>query len=226
MVEFSPDMLCAVDYNGCLRQVSPASQALLHYDSRDLLGRYLGDIIHPDDRAAALAQCAEARRAPGAVSFESRCLAATGQVVRIAWSVHWVAAEELLIGVGRRAQVAAGRPAAEATAVAAQRVMRQQAEAAHQHSGKHQRRVHFPRPGLEPDLHQRPRRAAAERQPRRCPRAESLVPVPGSTGTLRTVPAGAEPGRDGAIQFLRPAPAVLVRSAGLPVLRRHLRFSD
>jgi diguanylate cyclase (GGDEF)-like protein/PAS domain S-box-containing protein len=64
LAENSSDVISRYRADGVYLYVSPASIAMLGFTPDELIGRRLGDFVHPDD-AAAVEQCFNARRAAG-----------------------------------------------------------------------------------------------------------------------------------------------------------------
>ena len=62
----SPDLLCIADFDGKLTKLNPAWLPVLRWTPEELKARPFLDFVHPDDRAATLAQMA--RLAGGGVS--------------------------------------------------------------------------------------------------------------------------------------------------------------
>ena len=81
----SLDMLCIVGHDGYFKRVSPAWQHVLGYSEADLLSRPFVEFVHPDDRAATVA---EASRAEGqqVVQFENRYLHKDGTIRWLLWT--------------------------------------------------------------------------------------------------------------------------------------------
>ncbi|WP_191906490.1 PAS domain S-box protein [Hymenobacter baengnokdamensis] len=99
-MSYSSDVICVIDPKGRFQRVSTASLSILGYDSDEMVGKSFGDIMHPADRQAALAQCLRAyQSAP--MYFDSRCLKKDGQEIGISWSVFKVPADGVLLCVGR-----------------------------------------------------------------------------------------------------------------------------
>ncbi|GAB3852030.1 hypothetical protein GCM10028822_19300 [Hymenobacter terrigena] len=101
MMSYSPDLICALSPNGQFRHVSDACRWALGYDTNEMIGKNIAEIIHPDDVATALKKFLDAFGNAEPVGFESRCLGKDGQEVHIAWSALRAATDELLICVGR-----------------------------------------------------------------------------------------------------------------------------
>jgi PAS domain S-box-containing protein len=98
---YSSDVLCALEPNGHLWQVSAAGQRVLGYAPQELAGTPFDDLLHPADRVEVLAKCQAAQQQADPVSFECRCLTKTGHELRLAWSAFRWPVSELLLCVGR-----------------------------------------------------------------------------------------------------------------------------
>ncbi len=102
MMRYAPDLVCVVGAQGQLRRVSAACQQVLGYASDELVGKSFADIVHHDDRAAALAAClGVARPLAAPAAFECRCLGKAGQEVSVEWSAFGPPAGELVFCLGR-----------------------------------------------------------------------------------------------------------------------------
>jgi PAS domain S-box-containing protein len=80
----SPALFAILGKDGRIRTTNPAWEESLGYDPDQLIGRLFADLIHPEDRAGALAA---AGRRPDAkpVLFEARFLRADGVSVWLSW---------------------------------------------------------------------------------------------------------------------------------------------
>ena len=54
LVENSSDVICLVDENARFKYLSPAAERVLGYEPEELVGDYIFDYAHPDDRQAAM----------------------------------------------------------------------------------------------------------------------------------------------------------------------------
>lgn len=99
-LDHSPTLICAVDPQGKLQHVSGACRQVLGQEKDQLLGQPFADIVHPDDRAAALDACDRALAQDQPVRFESRCLGPAGDEV-VEWSAFRPPADALLLCIGR-----------------------------------------------------------------------------------------------------------------------------
>jgi PAS domain S-box-containing protein len=100
ILDHAPVLLCAVGPHGQLQYVSRACQHLLGQECDALVGQAFANIVHPEDRADALAACARALEQDGPVLFESRSLNATGGEVVVEWSAFRPPADALLLCIG------------------------------------------------------------------------------------------------------------------------------
>jgi two-component system, cell cycle sensor histidine kinase and response regulator CckA len=80
LIERASDMILVLDADGHLVYESPSNARHLGYPRGELIGRYLPDLLHMDDREEGERALAELRANPGAVvDRELRCLAGTGE---------------------------------------------------------------------------------------------------------------------------------------------------
>ncbi|AMJ66205.1 PAS domain-containing sensor histidine kinase [Hymenobacter sp. PAMC 26628] len=101
ILDHAPALICAVDPHGQLQRVSGACRHVLGRECDELVGQPFADILHSEDRTAALAACARALKQEGPVHFESRCLGPAGEEVVVEWSASWSPADERLLCMGR-----------------------------------------------------------------------------------------------------------------------------
>ncbi len=101
LFRISTDMLGIADFDGRLRRVNPAFSSILGYAEAELLGRPYVEFVHPDDRAATLAESEKLRQGTGVVFFENRYRCKDGSYKWIEWNVTPVTHRQLVYGVGR-----------------------------------------------------------------------------------------------------------------------------
>lgn len=100
IMDHSPAIICAIDSHGHLQQVGGACLQVLGREKDQLLGQAFADIVHPDDRPAALDACGRALAQDQAVRFESRCLGPAGDELVVEWSAFRPPADALLLCIG------------------------------------------------------------------------------------------------------------------------------
>jgi PAS domain S-box-containing protein len=89
---YSMDMLCMVDANGCFRLLNPAWKKTLGWSAEDMLGRHYLDFVHPDDQQITV-QIAEAQTQGMDVNkYENRYRSIDGSYKWLSWNS--VAVEE------------------------------------------------------------------------------------------------------------------------------------
>ncbi|GAA4035947.1 hypothetical protein GCM10022409_21000 [Hymenobacter glaciei] len=101
ILDHAPVLICTVGPDGQLKHVSGASRYLLGPGHNQLVGQAFVNILHAEDRAVALAACAQALEQDSPVLFESRCLNADGGEAIVEWSAFRPPADALLVCIGR-----------------------------------------------------------------------------------------------------------------------------
>jgi PAS domain S-box-containing protein len=97
----SMDMLCIVHLDGFFLRTNPAFERVLGYSAEELQHRRVFDLMHPDDREAAIKEYAKLRAGQSTKSLENRCLCKDGEYKWVAWSYYPVPEEKLGFGVGK-----------------------------------------------------------------------------------------------------------------------------
>ncbi|HEY8605484.1 MAG TPA: EAL domain-containing protein [Noviherbaspirillum sp.] len=119
LMEYSLDVIAAIDATSVFVQVSAASARVWGYAPGDLKGRPYLDLVHPQDRAL-LAEAALRVRTEGAdLATEARFLHRSGAIVNIAWTVNWSESDSRFYCVAR--DITASKQAAYALAERDQR---------------------------------------------------------------------------------------------------------
>lgn len=85
--ELSVDMLCVLGYDGYYKRVNPAFERTLGFTEKELLARPCIDFVHPDDRAASVADLDLLRSGVQTGVYEERHLHKDGSY---RW-LHWTA---------------------------------------------------------------------------------------------------------------------------------------
>ncbi len=101
LFNLSLDLLAIGDLNGRLLQVNPAWVRVLHWSRDEIMEVSFPDLIHPDDRAAALAAAEELRAGQPVRDLELRTLCRDGSHRWIAWSSFPLTARRTVFTVAR-----------------------------------------------------------------------------------------------------------------------------
>ncbi len=97
----SMDLLCIVHLDGYFLRTNPAFKKVLGYSPEELQHQRVFDLMHPDDRDAAIKEYAKLRSGQPTWSLENRCLTKSGEYKWVAWSYYPVPEESVGYGVGR-----------------------------------------------------------------------------------------------------------------------------
>ena len=97
----SMDMLCIVHLDGYFLRTNPAFEKVLGYSTEELKNKRVFDLLHPDDREAAIKEYANLRSGEPTRSLENRCLCKDGEYKWVAWSYYPVPHENVGYGVGK-----------------------------------------------------------------------------------------------------------------------------
>lgn len=99
MWRLSTDIMLVADFNAKITAVNPAWQSVFSWEEGDLVGRSFMDLIHPDDKAATLAEVAKLGQGVTTFSFENRYQTRSGDYRTISWTA--VPDEAFIHAVGR-----------------------------------------------------------------------------------------------------------------------------
>jgi len=110
----SLDLLCIAGTDGYFKQLNPAFSRTLGYTTDELLARPFLDFVHPDDRAATLAEMEKLSRGAPTLHFENRYRCRDGAWKWLSWKVHPFPDEGLLYATAR--DVTEGKRIEEQTA--------------------------------------------------------------------------------------------------------------
>jgi PAS domain S-box-containing protein len=97
----SLDMLCVANYDGYFKQLNPAWKRTLGYDIGELKASPFIDFVHPDDRAATLAEVEKVSQGESTISFENRYRAKDGTYRWFLWSATPFAQQKLIYAAAR-----------------------------------------------------------------------------------------------------------------------------
>jgi PAS domain S-box-containing protein len=98
----SVDMLGIMDYNGTLIKLNPAWERTIGYTEGELLGESLYDLIHPEDREAAIARIQRFEDEDALlVNFDYRFICKDGREIWLAWNAVPHLEDDLIYFVAR-----------------------------------------------------------------------------------------------------------------------------
>jgi len=95
------DAICVVDKEGRYVYVSASFETIFGYTPKEVLGRRMIELVHPDDRERTLQTASGIMAGNPQFHFENRYLRKDGQVVNIMWSARWSEDHKLRIAVAR-----------------------------------------------------------------------------------------------------------------------------
>jgi PAS domain S-box-containing protein len=101
IMDFSRDVICTIDGEGCFIQVSAASERVWGYPSAELVGRRFMELVHPDDHAKTERAAVAIRGGQAAEDFHNRYLHRDGSIVEMAWTAFWSDEDAIMFCVAR-----------------------------------------------------------------------------------------------------------------------------
>lgn len=97
----SPDILCVVGYDGCLKKVNPAITNILGYTSEELLDKSIIDFVHPDEVNGTKEKLKFLSKGENIQYFENRWLTKNGKVKWFSWSCALNKEDKVVMAVVR-----------------------------------------------------------------------------------------------------------------------------
>ncbi len=95
------DMLGIADFDGYFRTLNPSWQRTLGWDTDALMSKPYLEFVHPDDRAATLAEAGKLQEGADTISFENRYLCADGTYKWLLWNATPVPNQRLIYAAAR-----------------------------------------------------------------------------------------------------------------------------
>jgi len=96
------DTVVVVDAHGRFLYVSASAERLFGYAPAELIGTYMIELVHPEDRGRTLQASWQVMSGEPAVGYRNRYVRKDGSTVHIAWSAQWSEKYEVRIAVARR----------------------------------------------------------------------------------------------------------------------------
>jgi len=100
MLENAQDLICSIDRNGRLLDVSRASVSLLGYTPEELKGTWINDIIEPSNQKLFTEKLVDVANGNSELPFEIRMIGQDNSLVDVLWSLTWSAQDRTIFGVG------------------------------------------------------------------------------------------------------------------------------
>lgn len=95
------DLMCIANFDGYFTAVNPAWETTLGFSREELLAQPFIEFVHPDDRAATLAEAERLSRGEVAVDFQNRYRTRDGGYRWLAWSAQALPAQRRIYATGR-----------------------------------------------------------------------------------------------------------------------------
>jgi PAS domain S-box-containing protein len=97
----SRDLMCMIGFDNCFRTVNPAWERTLGFSREEMLGKPFIEFVHPEDRAATLAEAEKLAGGGEVIYFENRYLCKDGSYRWLAWGARAAVPQKLMYATAR-----------------------------------------------------------------------------------------------------------------------------
>jgi PAS domain S-box-containing protein len=104
LIDSSHDLLCVLNADMQLVNISTAMATLWGYSKNDLIGHRFTNFVWPQDVEAATKFIASIMAGADSINFKTAHVHKNGSAIPLLWSVTWLPNDELLFCVGRKGQ--------------------------------------------------------------------------------------------------------------------------
>lgn len=99
IMDYSMDVLCSIDAQGCFTQLSPSASTVLGYSPEELIGRPYLQFIAPEDRERTQATVDAIMAGESHHGFRNSSRRKDGSIVHLLWSAGWSENDRTLFAV-------------------------------------------------------------------------------------------------------------------------------
>jgi len=100
-LDLSIDMFCTAGFDGFLKTLNPSFENALGFTTAELLAKPYLEFIHPEDRAATVAEDNRLRNREVSIAFENRYLCKDGSYKWMMWNAVAVPGQEIIYAIAR-----------------------------------------------------------------------------------------------------------------------------
>ncbi|WP_333278418.1 MULTISPECIES: PAS domain S-box protein [unclassified Microcoleus] len=97
----SLDLLCIGGFDGYFKRLNPAWSNVLGYSTDEMLAQKMVELVHPEDRAKAIAELEKLQNGQPVINLENRYLCRDGTYKWLSWTASPFAEESLIYAVAR-----------------------------------------------------------------------------------------------------------------------------
>lgn len=109
--EVTRDLVCFASFDGYFKTLNPAWERLLGYSRAELASKPFIEFVHPEDRAATIAEAEKLAMGGDSIQFENRYIAKNGTYHWLSWNARSSVGQKLIYATAR--DITAQKQAAE-----------------------------------------------------------------------------------------------------------------